>query len=50
MKVKSVTTGLIFDWPTETCEALILNGSVEPVEDESPTPRKKTTARKPSAE
>lgn len=46
MKVRSVTTGVTFDWPTATCEALLLNGAVEPVNDE-PKPAKKT-APKPS--
>lgn len=47
MKVRSVTTGLVFDWPTETCAALLLNGSVEPVKDE-PKPVSKKAAPKPS--
>lgn len=47
MKVRSVTTGLVFDWPTETCEALRLNGSVEPVADE-PKEAKKATAPRSS--
>lgn len=44
MKVRSVATGLVFDWPEGVCESLMLTGAVEPVEAE-PKPAKKAAAK-----